>query len=124
MFIGRRTHVDAINTHGLLLESQNLKGYVPAKAATHASPLTSPDLILFWVKSADTEEAVRSLGGRPGRERISLATEAVALKLHQMHRFKADLMAGDEARRILARQQRRSSRTTVQQNGQAQKWAT
>ena len=63
-FIGRRTHVDAINTHGLLLDTQSFKGHLPAKAATDAAALASPDLVLFCVKSADTEEAGRSLAGR------------------------------------------------------------
>ena len=63
-FIGRRTHVDAINTHGLLLDTKSFKGHLPAKAATDATALASPDLVLFCVKSADTEEAGRSLAGR------------------------------------------------------------
>ena len=63
-FIGRRTHVDAINAHGLLLDTQSFKGHLPAKAATDTAALTSPDLVLFCVKSADTEEAGRSLAGR------------------------------------------------------------
>ena len=63
-FIGRQTHVDAINAHGLLLDTQSFKGHLPAKAATDATALASPDLVLFCVKSADTEEAGRSLAGR------------------------------------------------------------
>ena len=62
-FIGRPTHVDAINAHGLLLDTQFFKGHLPAKAATDAAALASPDLVLFCVKSADTEEAGRSLSG-------------------------------------------------------------
>jgi 2-dehydropantoate 2-reductase len=63
-FIGRPSHVGAINAHGLLLDTQGFKEYVPAKAATDASSLVSPDLVLFCVKSADTEEAGRSLAAR------------------------------------------------------------
>ena len=63
-FIGRQTHVDAINARGLLLDTQSFKGHLPAKAATDAAALASPDLVLFCVKSADTEEAGRSLAGR------------------------------------------------------------
>ena len=63
-FIGRQPHVDAINAHGLLLDTQVFKGHLPAKAATDASSLASPDLVLFCVKSADTEQAGRSLAGR------------------------------------------------------------
>jgi 2-dehydropantoate 2-reductase len=63
-FVGRPPHVDAINAHGLLLDTQTFKGHLPAKAATDASALASPDLVLFCVKSADTEDAGRSLAGR------------------------------------------------------------
>lgn len=63
-FIGRQPHVDAINTHGLLLETQAFKGRLPAKAAVDASSLAQTDLVLFCVKSADTERAGESLSGR------------------------------------------------------------
>ena len=63
-FIGRQPHVDAINAHGLLLDTQSFKGHLPAKAATDTTALASPDLVLFCVKSADTEEAGRSIAGR------------------------------------------------------------
>jgi 2-dehydropantoate 2-reductase len=73
-FIGRPVHVDAINAHGLLLDTQFFRGYLPAKAATDAASLASPDLVLFCVKSADTEEAGRSLAGclRPETSVLSL----------------------------------------------------
>jgi 2-dehydropantoate 2-reductase len=73
-FIGRQPHVDAINAHGLLLDTQSFKGHLPAKAATDAAALASPDLVLFCVKSADTEEAGRSLASclRPETSVLSL----------------------------------------------------
>ena len=63
-FIGRPPHVDAINAHGLLLDMQTFKGHLPAKAATDTATLAPPDLVLVCVKSADTEQAGRSLAGR------------------------------------------------------------
>jgi 2-dehydropantoate 2-reductase len=63
-FIGRQPHVDAINAHGLLLETQTFRFHLPAKAATDTSAVASPDLVLFCVKSTDTEQAGRSLAGR------------------------------------------------------------
>ena len=74
-FIGRPAHVDAINAHGLLLDTQFFKGYLPAKAATDAASLASPDLVLFCVKSADTEEAGRSLAGCLRRETSILSLQ-------------------------------------------------
>jgi 2-dehydropantoate 2-reductase len=63
-FIGRQPHVDAINAHGLLLDTKTFKRHLPAKAATDATALASPDLVLVCVKSADTEQAGRALAGR------------------------------------------------------------
>ncbi|MET0875762.1 MAG: 2-dehydropantoate 2-reductase [Tardiphaga sp.] len=73
-FIGRQPHVDAINAHGLLLDTKNFKGHLPAKAATDATALASPDLVLVCVKSADTEQAGQSLAGhlRPETSVLSL----------------------------------------------------
>jgi 2-dehydropantoate 2-reductase len=73
-FIGRQPHVDAINAHGLLLDVKNFRGHLPARAATDTSALASPDLVLFCVKSADTEQAGRSLAGclRPETSVLSL----------------------------------------------------
>ena len=73
-FIGRQPHVDAINAHGLLLDTKTFKGHLPAKAATDATALASPDLVLVCVKSADTEQAGRSLAGhlRPETSVLSL----------------------------------------------------
>jgi len=73
-FIGRHPHVDAINAHGLLLDTKTFKGHLPAKAATDATALASPDLVLVCVKSADTEQAGQSLAGhlRPETSVLSL----------------------------------------------------
>lgn len=73
-FIGRQPHVDAINANGLLLDLKTFKGHLPAKAATDTAALAAPDLVLVCVKSADTEEAGRSLQGklRPQTSVLSL----------------------------------------------------
>ena len=63
-FTGRQPHVDAINAHGLLLDTKTFKGHLPARAATDTTAVASPDLVLVCVKSADTEQAGRSLAGR------------------------------------------------------------
>ncbi len=67
-FIGRQGHVDAINARGLLLEIKGEQSYVAAKAATDASGIDRPDLVLVSVKSADTETAAQSVAGRLGPE--------------------------------------------------------
>lgn len=73
-FVGRQIHVDAINAQGLLLETRTLKEYLPAKAFTDMAALEAPELVLFCVKSADTE--------RTGTELAPVVNETtVALSL-------------------------------------------
>ncbi len=60
-FIGRAQHVEAINRDGLLLETAEFKGHVPAKASTEASAVAGANLVLVCVKSADTEDAGRQM---------------------------------------------------------------
>jgi 2-dehydropantoate 2-reductase len=62
--IGRPNHVEAILANGLLLETREFKASIPMMAATDPSSLDSPDLVLFCVKSADTETAGRSIAPR------------------------------------------------------------
>ncbi|MFV0281282.1 MAG: ketopantoate reductase family protein [Rhodoblastus sp.] len=64
VFVGRPQHVEAINAHGLLLETRAGKAYVKAKAVVDAGAIDPPDLALVCVKSADTEDAGRALAGR------------------------------------------------------------
>jgi 2-dehydropantoate 2-reductase len=65
-FIGRPAHVDAINAHGLLLDTPQFRQYVPAKAALDTDGIAVPDLVFVSVKSAQTEEVGRSLIGHLG----------------------------------------------------------
>ena len=74
-FIGRQPHVDAINARGLLLDTQTFNGHLPARAATDATALASADLVLVCVKSADTEQAGRSLAGHLRRETSVLSLQ-------------------------------------------------
>jgi 2-dehydropantoate 2-reductase len=57
VLIGRAQHVDAIRANGLLFESKAFHGHIPIGATTKASGVTGAELILFSVKSADTESA-------------------------------------------------------------------
>lgn len=59
--IGRPGHVEAINSHGLHFESASFTGSIPAKAVTAISELQQPDLVLFAVKSGDTDETAKTL---------------------------------------------------------------
>jgi 2-dehydropantoate 2-reductase len=62
-FIGRAAHVEAIRTNGLVLEIAGARQVVPAKAASGATGIEEPDLVLVCVKSADTEAAAHVVAG-------------------------------------------------------------
>jgi 2-dehydropantoate 2-reductase len=84
-FIGRQPHVDAINAHGLLLDTKSFKGHLPAKAATDTTALNPPDLVLVCVKSADTEHAGRSLAGRLRPETSDLSLQNGVDNAQRLH---------------------------------------
>ncbi len=75
LFVGRPDHVAAINAHGLLMETKTFTAHAPAKASTAAAAIDRPDLLLFCVKSGDTETAGRALAERLGSDTIVLSLQ-------------------------------------------------
>ena len=62
VLIGRPAHVEAITKRGgLRFESAIFDGVIPLKADTEPSAVAGADVVLFCVKSADTEEAGRQI---------------------------------------------------------------
>jgi 2-dehydropantoate 2-reductase len=59
--IGRKTHVDAINSHGLRLKSGGVEDRIAVPATTEMSALAGAGLVLFCVKSTDTDDAARAM---------------------------------------------------------------
>jgi 2-dehydropantoate 2-reductase len=59
--IGRARHVEAIAREGLFLESARFRGYVRPSASTEVAAARDGEIVLFCVKTLDTEEAARSL---------------------------------------------------------------
>jgi 2-dehydropantoate 2-reductase len=59
--VGRQAFVDRVTAHGLRLESADFNAVVPVTASTAPSALSQADIVLFSVKSGDTEQAGRSL---------------------------------------------------------------
>ncbi len=59
--IARPQHAEAVKKSGLLLESRAFTGAVPMQATTEASGVAGADVVLFSVKSADTETAGQSI---------------------------------------------------------------
>ncbi|MDQ7978639.1 ketopantoate reductase family protein [Paraburkholderia sp. SARCC-3016] len=74
VLIGRAQHVDAIRAHGLRLDTQSFDEFVRAEASTETSAAKGAQLVLFCVKSTDTEAAAQQL-------RPHLAADALILSL-------------------------------------------
>ena len=59
--IGRRAHVDAMRANGLRIETKTFDTRVPVQASTRADGVRGAKLVLFCVKSSDTESAGRDM---------------------------------------------------------------
>ncbi|NUU00740.1 ketopantoate reductase family protein [Herbaspirillum robiniae] len=57
VLVGRPQHVEAFNGAGLRLEAQSFDETIPVRADTDAAIAAGADLVLFCVKSTDTETA-------------------------------------------------------------------
>src|SRR6202040_3950811 len=74
VLIGRPQHVEAIQRHGLRLETQTVDERIRVAASTEASAVQGAQLVLFCVKSTDTESAAAAI-------KPLLAPDAVVLSL-------------------------------------------
>src|SRR5262249_25369743 len=63
MLIGRRSHVDVWAREGLFLDSAEFQGRIAVAASTDAAAAGDAELVLFSVKSPDTERTARELAG-------------------------------------------------------------
>jgi 2-dehydropantoate 2-reductase len=64
VLIGRPQHVEAIERQGLRLETQTFDEHIRVSASTEGSAVQGAQLVLFCVKSTDTDSgaaAIRSL---------------------------------------------------------------
>ncbi len=59
--VGRATHVDAIRANGLHLQTTSFDEQVAIDASTDASAVATADVVLFCVKSTDSEATARQL---------------------------------------------------------------
>ena len=73
--IGRPQHVDAIERNGLFLETTQFQEYVPVSASTQIEAAHGAQLVLFCVKSFDTEEAARLLAPHLAPEALVLSCQ-------------------------------------------------
>jgi len=72
--IGRPPHVGAITRHGLFFDGLHFQQYIPVSASTQVSAASDAEIVLFCVKTPDTEQAAKSLAPHlaPGAAVISL----------------------------------------------------
>ncbi len=61
VMIGRPSHVQAMQAHGLRLQTRDFDEYGEVHASTEAAAVAGAELVLFCVKSTDTEAAARAL---------------------------------------------------------------
>jgi 2-dehydropantoate 2-reductase len=61
VLIGRPAHVEAVRARGLRLEAQSFDEHVPMAASTEPDAVRGADLVLFCVKSTDTEAAAAQI---------------------------------------------------------------
>jgi 2-dehydropantoate 2-reductase len=74
MLIGRPQHVEAIERQGLRLETQTFDEHVRVSASTEGSAVQGAQLVLFCVKSTDTESGAAAI-------KPHLAADALVLSL-------------------------------------------
>jgi len=72
--VGRRIHVEAIARDGLFIESARFQESIPVAASTQPEAVRGAELVLFCVKTVDSEEAARSIAPHlaPGALVVSL----------------------------------------------------
>ncbi|HEV7440014.1 MAG TPA: 2-dehydropantoate 2-reductase [Methylobacterium sp.] len=72
--IGRPHHVEAVNARGLLLEIAAAREFIPVRATSAASGVAGADIVLFCVKSQDTDATGRAMAPylSPGATILSL----------------------------------------------------
>jgi 2-dehydropantoate 2-reductase len=72
--IGRPPHVAAITSHGLFLDALHFQERIPVSASTQVGAIADAEIVLFCVKTPNTEDAAKSLVPylSPGAALISL----------------------------------------------------
>jgi 2-dehydropantoate 2-reductase len=74
MLIGRQAHVEVFRKTGLYFEGQKFKEHIKVEASTDAAAVKGAQLVLFCVKSTDTESAAEQIAPH-------LAADAVVVNL-------------------------------------------
>ena len=81
VLIGRPAHVEAVDARGLRLETKAFDEHVRVAASTEASAVQGADLVLFCVKSTDSESAAEQIKPHlaPGALVLTLRNEIIQI---------------------------------------------
>jgi 2-dehydropantoate 2-reductase len=90
--IGRAQHVEAINRDGLLIDSLHFREYISVSASTDLGAVRDAQLVLFSVKTVDTEETAKLLAPY-----LALDTKVVSLQNGVDNAERMDFAAGIQA---------------------------
>lgn len=74
LLVGRSSHVEAINSRGLVLSGE-VEGVFKVKAAAEVDEVPAGSLVLLTTKAYDSEEAVRSIKDHMGRNSVILVLQ-------------------------------------------------
>ena len=75
MLIGRSNHVDVWKRDGLFVDGVHFQGRIAVEASTDMTASSDAELVLFCVKSPDTEEAARQLARHVGRDALVVSLQ-------------------------------------------------
>ncbi len=73
--IGRAQHVEAVKKNGLFLDARTFQEYVPMQATTKPDGVAGADIVLFCVKSTDTEAAGQQILSHLGADTVVLCLQ-------------------------------------------------
>jgi 2-dehydropantoate 2-reductase len=73
--IGRRHHVEAMTRNGLFLESLSFRQHIPVAAATEVDAARDAAVVLFCVKTRDTEAAAQALAPHLARDAVVVSLQ-------------------------------------------------
>jgi 2-dehydropantoate 2-reductase len=73
--IARGAHLEAMQKNGLFIDSIRFQEYVPVKASGDPAAVRGAELILFCVKSLDTDNAARSMAPHVGPDAVVLSLQ-------------------------------------------------
>jgi len=85
MLIGRSQHVEALNRDGLWLETMSFQERVPINASVDVEAVRDAEVVLFCVKTLDTESAARSIAPHLSPGAVVLSLQNGVDNVERMH---------------------------------------